>query len=307
MKNLLSSVALLAAAALLPFASQAQSFRTYLASYGSDANAGCTVTAPCRLLPAALNAVLDGGEIWILDSANYNAGTVNITKSVSILAVPGQIASVVAVGGTEAINISTSGVKVALRNIVIPKNANNPGSNGIVMTNGSLLSIEDCLFANLAAVAVYVHDTTANVQVKNSVFRNIGSFAIQVQNGPTAVIANSQFLTTEGLVAYGTAVSTTSLTVSESTISNGSEGVWAYSTVAGAVVRAYVMHNTIHAIRYSLESDVTGGGNAAMFAGGNKVAGIYNWWISGGLIYSYGNNEFASPNASGTLTPVSRQ
>jgi hypothetical protein len=51
----------------------------------------CTVGAPCRLLPAALAAVGSGGEIWILDSANYNTGPVTIGKSVSILAIPGAV------------------------------------------------------------------------------------------------------------------------------------------------------------------------------------------------------------------------
>jgi hypothetical protein len=79
-------------------------FRAYLASDGSDASP-CTLGAPCRLLPAALAAVADGGEIWMLDSANYNAGQVDVTKSVAILAIPGALGSVVATGGANAINI----------------------------------------------------------------------------------------------------------------------------------------------------------------------------------------------------------
>jgi len=66
----------------------AQSFRAYLSVSGSDGNP-CTVAAPCRLLPAALNAIAAGGEVWMLDSANYNSGTVAITKSATILAIPG--------------------------------------------------------------------------------------------------------------------------------------------------------------------------------------------------------------------------
>ena len=62
-------LALIAAFCLAGATAHAQSFRTYLASYGSDTNP-CSVTAPCRLLPAALNAVADGGDIWMLDSAN---------------------------------------------------------------------------------------------------------------------------------------------------------------------------------------------------------------------------------------------
>ncbi len=70
-------------------------FRAYLSQNGSDTNP-CTLPAPCRLLPAALAAVKDGGEIWMLDSANFNVGVVDIAKSVTILAVPGALGSVVA-------------------------------------------------------------------------------------------------------------------------------------------------------------------------------------------------------------------
>jgi len=66
---------------------QAQIFRAYLASDGSDA-------------------------------ANYNTGSVNVTKSVSILAVPGAVGSVVSTG-VEALRIVTAGLVVSLRNLVI--------------------------------------------------------------------------------------------------------------------------------------------------------------------------------------------
>src|SRR4051812_32420834 len=106
MKRLMMLAA--AGAALLISAAHAQSFRAYVSSAGNDANP-CTVIAPCRLLPAALNAVANGGEIWMLDSANYNSGTVNITKSVSIMAVPGAVGSIVAVAGGAAITVQTPG------------------------------------------------------------------------------------------------------------------------------------------------------------------------------------------------------
>ena len=108
----------LVAALLLSTAADAQVlFRAYLASDGSDANP-CTLPQPCRLLPTALAKVMSGGEIWMLDSANFNSGTVTVGKSVSILAVPGAVGSVVALGGP-AILVSDPGLKIALRNLVI--------------------------------------------------------------------------------------------------------------------------------------------------------------------------------------------
>jgi hypothetical protein len=110
-----TALAALAALALCAPA-QAQLFRAYLASDGSDANP-CTLSQPCRLMPAALAAVADGGQIWMLDSANYNTSPVVIAKSVSILAVPGAVGSLVAFPFA-AVQIST-GVSVSLRNLVI--------------------------------------------------------------------------------------------------------------------------------------------------------------------------------------------
>jgi hypothetical protein len=92
---------------------QAQSFRTYLSSTGT-ANPSCSLASPCRLLSDALAAVADGGEVWMLDSANYNSGPVNVTKSVTIRAVPGALGSFVALGGN-AIDIATAGVKPTRR------------------------------------------------------------------------------------------------------------------------------------------------------------------------------------------------
>src|SRR4051812_28842723 len=126
-------------------AAQAQLFRAYLSFNGNDANP-CTVTAPCRLLPAALNAVADGGEVWILDSANYNAGTVNIAKNVSILTVPGAVGSIVAFGGGPAITITTA-VFVKLHNIVISNNATNPGTDGIQVSGGGSLTVESSVIS----------------------------------------------------------------------------------------------------------------------------------------------------------------
>ena len=90
---------------LLSATAQAGLFRSYVSSAGNDANP-CTLSAPCRLLPAALVAVNDGGEIWMLDSANYNTGPVNIDKSVTILAIPGAVGSVLAIGGDAPLRAS---------------------------------------------------------------------------------------------------------------------------------------------------------------------------------------------------------
>ena len=70
LRSVLALLAMLACSAV-----QAQLFRAYLSVNGNDANP-CTLQLPCRLLPAALTAVNAGGDIWMLDSANYNTAPV---------------------------------------------------------------------------------------------------------------------------------------------------------------------------------------------------------------------------------------
>ena len=56
------------------------------------------------------------GEIWMLDAANYNTATVNVTKSVTILAMPGVMGSVLAIGGP-ALSMSNTAITVMLSRI----------------------------------------------------------------------------------------------------------------------------------------------------------------------------------------------
>jgi hypothetical protein len=139
-------VAAILSAALLSPAGHAQLFRAYLAVDGLDTNP-CTLQLPCRLLPAALAAVASGGEIWMLDSANYNASSVTVAKSVTILAVPGVVGSLVAHGGP-ALLISGDSHKITVRNLVLVPLTGGTGTHGIHMTGLTLLRIENGVFAN---------------------------------------------------------------------------------------------------------------------------------------------------------------
>ncbi len=200
-RTVLRSALALVATLLLSATAHAQLFRAYVASTGSDANP-CNLPAPCRLLPAALAAVADGGEIWMLDSANYNTATLVIDKSVSILAVPGAVGSVLAIGGP-AISITAGSLKVALRNLVIVPLAGGGGDYGVFMTGASNLSIEDSLIANLLFRAVFVSGT-GNLTIARTIIRNNGDYAVFLQHGASATISGTQMLNNgNGVIAYG--------------------------------------------------------------------------------------------------------
>jgi len=291
--------------ALFALPASAQSFRAYLASYGNDANP-CTIASPCRLLPAALNAVLDGGEVWILDSANFNQTTVHIQKSVSILGVPGQVASIVAASGGPAIVLDpvvTLGpppsIRVALRNVAIVKNTNNPGTDGVVVTNGADLSVEDSLFANLAGAGITASNTVSVIHARNSVFRNITGNAITVTGGPTADVTNSQLLSTGGVAAASTASGTTTVSVTDSTISGGNIGVSLAASAGNAL--AFIVRSTIQGMALGIDAEASGQGAARATMGGSALVGnTTGFFLSGaGSIRSNGNNTV---DANGTST-----
>src|ERR1700730_14832883 len=84
------------------FSSLAPQLRTYVSGQGSDTN-GCTVTTPCKTLKAALALTTAGGEIFVLNSADYGPAT--ITKSVSIVS-EGAAGGMLATNGTVAITIN---------------------------------------------------------------------------------------------------------------------------------------------------------------------------------------------------------
>src|SRR5215470_15004180 len=152
-RDIVRSAAALVAALMLGAPAQAAGlFRAYVSSTGSDANP-CTLPQPCRLLPAALTAVADGGEIWMLDSANFNTTQVTIAKSVSILAVPGVVGSLVATGCVNAIHVEAPGVKVTLRNLTIVHLT--CSNSGIDFFQGAELNVSDCEIANVTNSAIY--------------------------------------------------------------------------------------------------------------------------------------------------------
>jgi hypothetical protein len=297
------------AALLLSANAHAQLFRAYLASDGNDANA-CTLPAPCRLLPAALTAVADGGEIWMLDSGNYNTATVTVGKSVSILAVPGAVGSVLAIGGP-AISITADTLKVALRNLVIVPLAGGGGTKGINMTGASTLTIEHSLIANLPGEGVYVG--AGKLKIANTILRNNGGSAVYMQDGAAAEISGTQMLANVngGVVAYSTTATTTTASVSDSVVSGGIWGVVAATTFAGAVARIGVTRCTIEGTGFALDSETNNLGSAIVAASNSMITNNnYAWYQSGAgsIIRTLGNNHITDNTTSfGSLTPTPLQ
>jgi hypothetical protein len=302
-------IATTALASFLP-AAHAQIFRAYLSLTGLDTNP-CTAAAPCRLLPAALNAVAAGGEVWMLDSANYNAGTVTILKSVSIVAAPGKIGSIVSVGGAAAMVIPVTSTRVTLRNIFVSDNASNHGTNGIELSGGAALILDSCVFANIQNMGVRV-DGPSSLEVRDTVFRKIPN-AVFARTGTNVTITRTDFLANQTAVyaESNSASFPTNVTLADSVVSgNSSSAIWAFTWVAGASATIDISRSTIDHNLAGIEAYGIAGNATITVSGSTMVANSSNYYQgTHGTIFTMGNNLVAdAPQGEvGTLTPVSLQ
>jgi len=305
-------IRIIAVAVLLSCMSSAEAaglFRAYLSSKGNDAN-DCSLVAPCRLLPRALSTVADRGEIWMLDSANYNTNTVTVTKSVTILAVPGVLGSVVAPSpDTNALLINGSNVVVTLRNLNI-RDLNGQGTNnGILLTTASRLRIDNCeIFGVGTGVAILadgaqaeiintaIHNTSNGVTASGATHVTVdgshisfAGIAVEAAEGSRVTVSNSTLTENGiGILASSETKTATVVDVARSTISSTEDGSVGFLVIAsvGLLTEIFVHSNTIH----------IGTGFAFAIAGGTEK------------ILTYGDNRIVSYQANtldGSVTPVS--
>ena len=314
---------LLAFGAALVFSvpASAQIFRAYVKSTGSDGN-NCTLPAPCRLLPAALTAVADGGEIWMLDSANYNVAQVEVTKSVTILAIPGAVGSVVATGGGHAFHVNTAGVKLTLRNLVIVHLASS--ADGINFAQGFSLNIEGSEIANVQGNGV--NATAGNVTISDTVIRDVGVGGVAM--GPSGGSAALKRVHITGATQYGVSVSFSArATISESVISGNGTGLSVLSGVSSPLL--VVERSTIsgNGIGVQLIQPQAPNLNAGFFGNvfsrnvttmsigaqnpgllvvldGNSMVGPVNFSVTGTPTINTRGNNFMTSSVGATLTPL---
>ena len=313
MQHLFRIAASVLAATFLCGAAHAQMFRAYLASSGADSNP-CTVTAPCRLLPAALGAVSNGGEIWILDSANYNAGAVDIGKDVTILAVPGAVGSFVAVAAGPALTITTN-VTVHLRNIVISNNAANPGTDGIQVGGQGRLDVEGCVFS---AAQAGIRLTSGFLNVHGSVFTK-STFGISAEGGSYFDVSDTRFsnMRSDGIRMQGTnetignGAGTTYGAVSDSAFTDMSIGIALVAQPVPASLSAAITHVTMSDASYGVFVLCDGSNTATATVGRSMFAHMFDVALyqngSCAVLESLGDNEAHGngANTSGTITPAS--
>jgi hypothetical protein len=306
-------MAALATVAALGSASVEAVQRTHVsAASGSDSNtaANCSPAAPCRTFQAAMSVTDTNGEVIALDSGGY--GAVNITKSVAIIAPVGVYAGISVFPGSNGVTIATAGVDVVLRGININSQG---GNNGILMTRGASLTVENCVISNFTltgAKAIGVI-TAAKLSVFDTVFRN-NYHAITVEAGASAVITRVTVtgildLSRDILVYNESKNLITVAAIKDSTMSGGLWGVLAQSTGLNAAVRVSVLRSTL--TKYSFGIAAESYANSPVVATVGDVAvtessvGMYSAF-PGAVLRTFGNNTFDQnlTNSSGDITLV---
>jgi hypothetical protein len=300
----ISRVVLVLALAALP-AHAVQ--RTFVASYGNDANTAtnCGFTNPCRSFTAALTVTDISGEVVALDAAGY--GVVTITKSVTITANPGYYAGISASTGN-AVTIATPGINVVLRGL----NINGIGGvNGILATNGSKLSIENCVISGFSTAGVNIA-AEIRTRIVGTLLRD-NNFNALIQGGPVDISTTKVLAGNAGGIYVqapgGGNLSTVSVT--DSVVSDSNMGIVADSALG--ITRVAVIRTSITGNNASgLSVLSTGGGPAILTASDNLVSfnGVgLSQSGSGAELQSLGNNTVRQNGGatSGTITMVTTQ
>jgi hypothetical protein len=284
--------------------SNAQSSRTWVSAGGDDANV-CSSALPCRTFNGAIAKTTTNGEVNCLDAGSFSVDMVTITKSITVDCHE-TFASMSNAGSTNGINIlfdfPPSDVRKTVRLRNISFNGLDTGFSGIRITGGgagSTVIVEDCLIdGNFASTARGIEDARTNggkLIVTNTTIRNNGGAAFSVL--PAGGSSNIQvFLNNVRAYNNGTGAQFGNLTrvlIDQSAfVGNAGAGIL---TVAGAIVnidRSTMSHNA---------NGVQAAGGVIALANSNiKLNTSQGVNVSGGSVFSFGNNRIAFNASPGT-------
>ena len=140
-----------------PLAAAALADRTWVSGKGADSGT-CALEFPCNTFAFALTQTAAGGEIDVLDQADY--GPVTITQSVSIVNDgPGIAAIGISSGNAITINAGAND-GVHLRG---PDHRENwRRINGILLNTGANLAVENCMVRGFERAGISISSTTSS-------------------------------------------------------------------------------------------------------------------------------------------------
>jgi hypothetical protein len=276
---------------LLPVGSSAAPVaRTYVSAQGNDANP-CLVTSPCRTFQAALALTNAGGEIFVLNSANY--GAVTITKAVTITS-EGAVAGVLATTGVGITIIAGASDVINLRGLDV--DGGKTGATGIQFSSGAALNIQRSVIRGFTGSGINFAPTGASsLFVSDTMVSNNQSNGILVSGGPSAVKGALTRITATGNgVGFFASGASVTMTVADAVASNNTYGIGA-NAAAVMVRNSAVSSNSV---------GIAADQNAIVRVGQSTVTANATGWqaSNGGQTQSYGNNNVSGNTNDGTIS-----
>ena len=200
MRIMLSAFLVIICTGLSVAAADAQLRRTWISQHGSDGNT-CQRNDPCLSLREAVSRTAAGGEVNVLDSADYNSATID--KSITIDG--GEFHAVVFAGIT--INAGPND-RVVLRNLKF--HATNRDRPGVTLNTGRTLVVENCIFNSLSVGIQVLTSGRASAYINNVHMTDVGNGIVvrstRLANGifATATINNAYIESSRaGLIVNG--------------------------------------------------------------------------------------------------------
>jgi parallel beta helix pectate lyase-like protein len=270
--------------------SRTPQMRTYVSGVGKDSNP-CTASSPCQTFQAAMALTVAGGEIYVLDSANYGAVTIN--KAVSITS-EGAMAGVLATSGAGITITAGAGDVINLRGLDI--DGGGSGVIGIQFSSGQSLNIQKSAVRNFTNSGIsFSPNGPGTLFITETTVTNSANNGISITSNGTAVTSAINRVTASGngtgILAYG---GNASVTIIDTVAGNNSYGIGASSSAV------MVRNSTVSNNGVGIAADQ----NAIIRVGQSTVAANGTGWqaTNGGQVLSYSNNNVAGNTTDGTVT-----
>jgi len=261
--------------------------RTYVSGTGNDSNP-CAVSSPCKTLQVALSLTRAGGEIYVLNSANY--GPLTINKAVTITS-EGAVAGVLATGSV-AITISAGPNDVInLRGLDI--DGGNTGGVGIQFNSGQSLIIQKSLIRNFTNCGInFAPSGTSSLFVSDTVVTHNTNNGVLIANSATGALSRVT-ASGNGVGVFASGASA-SVTVTDLVAGNNTYGIGANSS-AMMVRNSMISNNAV---------GIAADQSAIVRVGQSTITGNGTGWqaLNGGQVQSYGNNNVGGNTTDGTAS-----
>jgi hypothetical protein len=280
----------------------AQNNRSFVATYGNDAN-NCTAGNECRSFTRALSVTNPGGEVIAVNSGGY--GPFTISQAITVVAAPGAYAAItsaadgvdVAAGSTDRVVLK--GLKITLTGA---------SSNGIYATAYGSLYVEDCsINGGLDGLWLYP-STFAAANVTDTVTRGVSNVGFALGGGKILLLRCRAENGDTGVYVQNGSVDVAVTAVDVVTTGNAFIGIRGFNNTSGHNVDLNVDHAVASNNGYAGIAAESGFANVNVRVSNSVATNNTQWgFLQGGPAYfgSMINNLVAGNGTSDTAGTIS--